>query len=193
MSAAFSTISNPAMQLYSQLLQHRQHLPNEEIFASMIASWQNNSGVLPLNLGLSKAAFETLFIQHFPHFNINQLKPINRVFDPSRFPELTELKTLLQNHLDHGVVGSVEMVEIVAVGCLGHNHLWEDLGLWSRPQLSALMQLNFPTLAALNTKNMKWKRFLYKQLCESEGIYVCRSPSCEVCTDYNICFSPLTT
>jgi len=189
MSAAFSNISNAAMQLYSQLLQHRQHLPNEEIFASIIASWQNNSGILPQHLGLSNAAFETLFIQHFTHFNINQLKPINRVFDTSRFPELTELKTLLQTHIDENVSGSLEMVDIVAVGCLGNNHLWEDLGLWSRPQLSALMNSNFPTLAARNTQNMKWKKFLYKQLCESEGIYVCRSPSCEVCTDYALCFS----
>lgn len=190
MSAAFSNISNAAMQLYSQLLQHRQQLPNEEILASIIASWQNNSGILPQQLGLSTAAFETLFIQHFPHFNINQLKPIDRAFDASRSPELTELKTLLQTHIDNSVSGSLEMVEIVAVGCLGNNHLWEDLGLWSRPQLSALMNGNFPTLAARNTKDMKWKKFLYKQLCESEGIYVCRSPSCEVCTDYARCFSP---
>jgi nitrogen fixation protein NifQ len=37
---------------------------------------------------------------------------------------------------------------------------------------------------------MKWKKFLYRQLCLEEGIYVCRAPSCEVCKDYDLCFGP---
>jgi nitrogen fixation protein NifQ len=52
------------------------------------------------------------------------------------------------------------------------------------------MERNFPTLAAKNVHNMKWKKFLYKQLCATEGVYVCRSPSCEVCADYDACFGP---
>jgi|JFJP01.1.fsa_nt_gi nitrogen fixation protein NifQ len=190
MSAAVSNISNAAMQLYSQLLQHRQHLPNEEIFASIIATWQDQGGVLPANLGLSESAFKNLITHHFPHFDFRYLKNISRTIEITRFPEIEELITLLQNHRDLKIIGSSEMVEIVAMGCLGNDHLWQDLGLWSRPQLSALMKTNFPTLAARNVKDMKWKKFLYKQLCESEGIYVCRAPSCEVCTDYTKCFSP---
>ena len=60
------------------------------------------------------------------------------------------------------------------------DHLWQDLGLPARGELTALMRRNFPTLAARNVKDMKWKRFLYKQLCEAEGIYTCRAPSCQV-------------
>ncbi len=37
---------------------------------------------------------------------------------------------------------------------------------------------------------MKWKKFIYKQLCITEGIYTCRAPSCEVCADYADCFGP---
>ena len=70
------------------------------------------------------------------------------------------------------------------------DHLWQDLGLWSRKDLGTLMQLNFPQLAARNDKDMKWKKFLYKQLCIAEGIYTCRAPSCEVCADYQHCFGP---
>jgi nitrogen fixation protein NifQ len=36
---------------------------------------------------------------------------------------------------------------------------------------------------------MKWKKFLYRQLCLEEGIYVCRAPSCDVCRDYDLCFA----
>jgi len=51
-----------------------------------------------------------------------------------------------------------------------------------------MLHHNFPELAAKNVKDMKWKKFLYKQLCEAEGIYLCRAPSCEVCIDYPKCF-----
>jgi nitrogen fixation protein NifQ len=84
----------------------------------------------------------------------------------------------------------VWMAHVVAAGCMASDHLWQDLGLWRRADLTALMRRNFPALAARNVKDMKWKRFLYKQLCEAEGIYTCRAPSCEVCTDYHACFGP---
>ena len=73
---------------------------------------------------------------------------------------------------------------------MASDHLWQDLGLWSRQDLSALMADNFPALKAKNDRDMKWKKFLYKQLCNQEGIYTCRSPSCEVCADYQACFGP---
>ncbi|MCU7810980.1 MAG: nitrogen fixation protein NifQ, partial [Candidatus Thiodiazotropha sp. (ex Notomyrtea botanica)] len=71
---------------------------------------------------------------------------------------------------------------------LGDDHLWQDLGLWQRSDLSRLMMVCFRPLARLNDRDMKWKKFLYKQLCETEGIYTCRSPSCKVCVDYDNCF-----
>ncbi len=82
------------------------------------------------------------------------------------------------------------MAGIVAAGCMGSDHLWQDLGLRQRAELSFLMEHHFPALAEQNCHDMKWKRFLYKQLCEAEGIYTCRSPSCEVCVDYHACFGP---
>jgi nitrogen fixation protein NifQ len=73
---------------------------------------------------------------------------------------------------------------------MGNDHLWQDLGLWSRDYLGLLMTQSFPALAAKNEHDMKWKKFLYKQLCEQAGINTCRSPSCEYCTDYLNCFGP---
>jgi nitrogen fixation protein NifQ len=82
------------------------------------------------------------------------------------------------------------MAEVVTNACMANDHLWQDLGLWSREYLSQLMRQNFPSLAAKNVHDMKWKKFLYKQLCDKEGISVCRSPSCEYCVDYLNCFGP---
>ena len=64
------------------------------------------------------------------------------------------------------------------------------LGLQVRGLPSLLMVRNFPRLAARNDRDMKWKKFLYKLLCETEGIYTCCAPSCAVCVDYHVCFGP---
>jgi nitrogen fixation protein NifQ len=60
----------------------------------------------------------------------------------------------------------------------------------NRDELSQLMWLNFPALASLNTGDMKWKKFLYRQFCSREGIYVCPAPSCGQCQEYAKCFGP---
>jgi nitrogen fixation protein NifQ len=88
------------------------------------------------------------------------------------------IKLLKQHSLTDGQE-SDWMIGIIVASCLGNDHLWQDLGLWSRAQLSAMLHHNFPTLAVKNDKDMKWKKFLYKLLCEAEGIYICRAPSCD--------------
>lgn len=111
----------------------------------------------------------------------------------ARYDEVDDLVALL---VEHGspLAGSVDelaaIARTVALACLGDNHLWQDLRLASRAELSALMSHWFPALAARNDRDMKWKKFLYKQLCEREQIFVCRSPSCAVCSDYGKCFGP---
>jgi nitrogen fixation protein NifQ len=73
---------------------------------------------------------------------------------------------------------------------LGDNHLWQDLHLPSRRELSQLMGQWFPALAARNDRDMKWKKFLYKQLCDKAELTICRAPSCGVCSDYAHCYGP---
>ena len=111
----------------------------------------------------------------------------------TRGDEVEDLRALLLAHADlqAGTRAQAEaMAETVAVACLGDNHLWQDLQLPSRTELSALMAHWFPALKARNSRDMKWKKFLYKQLCEREEIFICRSPSCAVCSDYAKCFGP---
>jgi nitrogen fixation protein NifQ len=110
-----------------------------------------------------------------------------------RDDEVDDLIVLLGEYADPAAGSSAEIarvVEFVATACMGDNHLWQDLQLASRAELSALMRHWFPALAAKNDRDMKWKKFLYKQLCEREEIFICRSPSCAVCCDYDKCFGP---
>ncbi len=112
-----------------------------------------------------------------------------------RDDEVVDLRALLLDHADAAAGSAAEraaMAEAVAVACLGDDHLWQDLQLASRAELSWLMTHWFPALAAKNVHDMKWKKFLYKQLCEREELFICKAPSCGVCSDHALCFGPET-
>ncbi len=69
------------------------------------------------------------------------------------------------------------------------NHLWQDLGLQSRTDLGRLLHRHFPVLAGLNDRDMKWKKFFYRQLCQRDGILICKAPNCADCSDISVCFA----
>lgn len=106
----------------------------------------------------------------------------------NRMDEYDDIIELLTDHRSDDSEETRRMIVFVAEACMGNNHLWQDMQLPNRMVLSELMQKHFPTLAAKNTGDMKWKKFFYKQLCERADIFICKSPSCGVCVDYNKCF-----
>lgn len=111
----------------------------------------------------------------------------------TREDEVEDVVALLLDHADTTAGRPDEIAavaEAVAVACLGDSHLWQDMQLHSRVELSALFLRWFPRLAARNDRDMKWKKFLYKQLCERAEIMVCKAPSCGVCSDQALCFGP---
>lgn len=176
--------------LYEQIVQHTNDDINDQYLAVILSSWINKEGALPQYLGLSLIDFRNLMQSHFPGFRVSESIRKGEVVDAERMPEMEDLLKLFHTYRGNNSRSEVWIAQIITVACLGDNHLWQDLGLWNREQLSSLISANFPSLSALNNKNMKWKKFLYKQLCNEEGIYTCRSPSCEVCTDYAVCFGP---
>jgi nitrogen fixation protein NifQ len=186
MSAALQ-LQEDREQIYSRLMPNSLS-PNHQWLACMMASWCAGQGALPDYLGLEFEQFKALKKHFFPGCNILEQAPSGRKLDFSRMLEKDDLVNLLKHA---GKPDSLEIdwvIGVIVAGCLGSDHLWQDLGLWSRSQLSAMLQYNFPELAAKNAKDMKWKKFLYKQLCEAEGFYLCRAPSCEVCIDYSKCY-----
>ena len=161
--------------------------PNRDFIAQMLASWLVGRGALPAFMGLDETPFAAmvaaLFPDHGPVAPNSDRAPLE-----DRYDESDDVRALLEAHRAHRAASERWIVEIIAAGCMASDHLWSDLGLFSRPYLTAMMEVNFPELAGRNTQNMKWKKFLYKQLCEGEGLYVCRAPSCQVCADYARCF-----
>ena len=188
MGAPATANVTPGGLLYGNLMEGAAGGGNDHVFACMIASWQTGARAMPARLGLPPAAFRCLVEHHFPGYPVEALPGRGDPMDALRWDELDELLRLMLRDRAGESPSEVWMAQVVAVGCMGSDHLWQDLGLWSRPDLTELMRRNFPALAGRNVKNMKWKRFLYKQLCEAEGIYICRSPSCETCRDDHACF-----
>ena len=174
--------------LYARLMMLNSAGFNGHLLASIISAWLCHKGALPAWMGLSQNSFERLLATHFPGWQGTFTIPPKELLDHNLIPEWPELVALL--HEERAGVDEAELwlAEIVAAACIGTDHLWQDLGLRSRKDLGELMHRNFPTLAARNERDMKWKKFIYKQLCEKEGIYLCRAPSCERCSDYSNCF-----
>jgi nitrogen fixation protein NifQ len=178
-------------QTYGVLMSHGRGWPNDDTLARMLATQAGGGGSLPIGLGLAPAEFAALLARHFPGVTL-PVAPRRPppVWDPRLLEEKAELIKLLDFYRAGQDDSERWLSVIVATGCMANDHLWEDLGLWSRRDLSELMMRNFPALAAKNDRDMKWKKFLYKQLCEQEGVYLCRAPSCAVCCDYARCFGP---
>jgi len=156
--------------------------------AQIIASWSVGDGVLPDRLGLNPTQFEQLIDSYFPGYPLASQAFSGSSLDYSRMLEKRDLEILLAQFAANPCTETDWLIAMIVAACLGSDHLWQDLGLWSRSDLSAMLGYNFPQLLIRNSKDMKWKKFLYKQLCEAEGLYVCRAPSCEVCKDYSQCF-----
>ena len=175
-------------QLYQALLACSRGSANSIWLAQMIASWQLGLGVLPDALGLSANQFNRLRSCCFPGYGLEHQAPSGSQLDFKRMLEKQDLEQLLRQFAVEPSEEIEWLISIIVAACLGSDHLWQDLGLWSRQDLSAMLKHNFPALSAKNNRDMKWKKFLYKQLCEAEGLYVCRAPSCEVCQDYLQCF-----
>lgn len=176
--------------VYDLLMQRSAGGTNDHLLASMLASWIIGSSGLPQRLGLSKDAMESMLANHFNCDSRLLELPDGEELDDRRQDEFREVYDLLMRNRAGQSQTEEWIARIISAGCQASDHLWQDLGLWERKDLSRMMLHNFPVLAEKNDKNMKWKKFIYKQLCITEGIYTCRSPSCEVCADYNDCFGP---
>lgn len=80
------------------------------------------------------------------------------------------------------------LAAMIARRSMEPNHLWEDLGLRDRSELTRLLVRHFGPIATRNTRNMRWKRFFYRMLCEDDGFVMCTTPVCTQCKDFALCF-----
>ena len=160
---------------------------DRHVLASILAAAVMDGGSIAERAGLSEQAFNDLIAGHFPAAMVRAFvwmpKPASEVDD-----ETTMVRDLLlAQRSTEGDVGRW-LAAMVARRAMEPNHLWEDLGLRERAELSRLLMRHFAPLASRNTKNMRWKRFFYRMLCEDDGFVMCTTPVCTQCNDFDLCF-----
>ncbi|MBM2715715.1 nitrogen fixation protein NifQ [Mesorhizobium caraganae] len=139
--------------------------------------------------GLSRAELSDVLTRSFPASAIKAFT-LDDASEPEPDMEEELLRGLLLAHARPGDPGSARFAKIIARRAMRNDHLWQDLGLFNRAELSRLLATHFPTLAEGNTQNMKWKKYFYRKLCEAEGFSLCTAPNCRECSDFESCFGP---
>ena len=138
-------------------------------------------------LGVSGKSLRGMIAQYFPDA-LDHLKAFGLDSELVVEDEEQSLRMLLQRSRSTPGPFSSLLAAIVARRAMQPNHLWQDLGLTNRSELSALMLRHFAPLAARNNQDMKWKKFFYRMICRDDSYRLCAAPSCSECCDFNGCF-----
>jgi nitrogen fixation protein NifQ len=136
--------------------------------------------------GLRGASRLRFYHRYLPDMEL----PAEEEADLGAADEFDDLVGLLLDHRSDDSEETEWLAYAIVSACFGANHLWQDMGLPNRGVLSELLSRHFAPLHGKNVGNMKWKKFFYKQLCERMEINICKAPTCQACSDYNLCFGP---
>jgi nitrogen fixation protein NifQ len=157
------------------------------VLASILAIAAADGGIVNERAGLRADDLALMLSRWFPHAGHLILEWQPRNARPEE-PEVAAVRELLSLNSSTPGDDGRWLAAMVARRAFEPNHLWEDLGLRSREELTRLLNRHFAPLAQKNTRNMRWKRFFYRQLCEGDGFLLCSTPICTDCNDFELCF-----
>ena len=157
------------------------------IFAISIQEMEADHRPLGDGTGLGPAEIAAVVGDMFPA-RASDIAAMTQGLSPVIDEEEQSVRDILLMYADGDPRLALPMAAMVARRCKSPHHLWQDLGLRNRGELSQLMNRNFGALARRNTNDMKWKRFLYRMVCGAEGFTLCTAPVCTDCDDFEHCF-----
>jgi len=168
-------------------------IEDRHMFACLLTVASQDSWPVHKALGLSREEVSRILVSFFPGFDPALLDAgIGR-----RFPELPEVNSDVRELILSYIADNASMQEkqagdllarILAARAAIPGHLWVSMGFFKRPQLTAAIRRYLPLMAKANNKNMRWKRFFFKQVCDRNGGNMCKTPNCGDCSDYAVCF-----
>jgi nitrogen fixation protein NifQ len=162
-------------------------LPDTVLFARLIGA-RIEKNDLPL-LGLDAAGFSALIQRHFPGAPLTQT-PEKPCFAPHE-AFVHDLHALLMWHdrtASRHAADAHCLAMMIAAASLRPDHLWRDLGLDGRDDVTAMLDRHYPDLIARNVTNMRWKKFLAHQVAHANGTMPACAPGCPGCEDYAFCY-----
>lgn len=167
-----------------------------QLFAKLIAP-RDAHDELAL-LGLQPSEWRGLLARHFMHATAPASPRVVAISTDANANEhanehaafVHTLHALLLTHASTAIHANDAhcIATIVAYACLRPDHLWRDLGLAGRDEVTWMLTRYFPTLVALNIANLRWKKFLAAQRAFSLGLQPGAAPGCPGCEDYGHCF-----
>lgn len=80
------------------------------------------------------------------------------------------------------------LATILAHACLRPDHLWRDLGLAGRDDVTHMLTRFFPEVVARNREGLRWKKLLARELAWATGGVPGPAPGCPGCEDFGFCF-----
>ena len=173
-----------------------QPAEDSRLFAGLLTLAAGENGSLELALGLPGEQIDSLLAGYFPGFDRTLLEKTaarRRAHDGVEEPN-PEVQDILRSHIQALSPQSGEfpiaawLAEIIAARVTLPGHLWVAMGFARRAELTETIRRHFPSLAAANNRGMRWKRYLFKQICDRHGGVMCRTPNCADCSDYALCF-----
>jgi nitrogen fixation protein NifQ len=160
---------------------------DRHVLASILAAASMEGEAIAERVGLASDELTVLVARYFP-FARDKLPAWCVSVGVAEEDEVAMVRDLLlAQRSSDGDVGRW-LAAMIARRAMEPNHLWEDLGLRERSELSRMLTRHFAPLAARNTRNMRWKRFFYRMLCEDDGFVMCTTPICTQCNDFDLCF-----
>jgi nitrogen fixation protein NifQ len=160
---------------------------DRHVLASILAVAAMEEGAMATRAGLAAADLVGLMAQWFPVAGGSGVAWMAQDKDIDDDEVVMVRDLLLAHRSSEGNIGRW-LAAMIARRAMEPNHLWEDLGLRDRSELTRLLSRHFGPIAARNTRNMRWKRFFYRALCESDGFVMCTTPVCTECRDFDLCF-----
>jgi nitrogen fixation protein NifQ len=157
------------------------------ILAIAVAQYGEDHSSLAATTGLEAQALSALGSEMFPQAAA-ALAQMAGSEKPATGPEEKSVIDILLMYATGPMQFVRPLAILIARRCQEPRHLWQDLGLRNRGELSQLMERHFPRLKARNSGDMKWKKFLYRMVCGSEGFTLCPAPVCSDCDDFASCF-----
>ena len=156
------------------------------IFALAVSEALAGQRALSATTGLDPAGTAAIIDRFFPH--AAHLLSLEADAAVEHGADEACLLDLLTQCATDGTALQVRLAAMIARRAQSANHLWQDLGLRHRGDLSRLMTRHFRPLASRNSGDMKWKKFLYRMICRDAGYSLCTAPSCSECRDFEQCF-----
>jgi len=146
-----------------------------------------SGGTLCSGLGMSGPDLRSVIEETFPTM-LSMLIPMGLDGDVACMEDERCVRELLRRFRSRAGAVNTLLTTLIARRAGRPNHLWQDLGLANRGELSSLMMRHFAPLARRNTQDMKWKKFFYRMICREDGFSLCVAPTCSECKDFETCF-----